>query len=561
MNDKPQNMPPVPPFVKFVCANVPMVFDDSLSYYEALSALWKYVSGMTDVINNNATLEEEYIAKFEELKTFVDTYFDNLDVQEEINNKLDQMVEDGDFEPLLSDLIAGVEHDLDVAVEELQGDIADTKSELEGDIATVKNEITNEQKGMWGISRSQYGHGTSSSDNTHYLMYSDDGISWEYVGKKIDALTSDSSSVCEINGIFYYVGNNTYQYSTDLVNWSNAERIIEETGRPIWAGWFYYDEANEDIYCYMSYQDPVVVGDTSVNHKIVYVKGKQNTDGSITFEDNYHNFLTSEDESYIDPTVIYDPVWGYLFACKVNKTTLPNEVDGSIRIYNMTDLTTISSVKLTLSGSGSEAPQLITDGQGNISVYVQDYNFLGSMNATYGTPVSTDIPSTTSVIRLSNTHLFAGAKTNARIMLKEPLSFRHIGVSYCTPKAYYLLKQIGIKPVTPMSNQHMNSNIGLTYVDLNTEGGTYYIANSPNVVYIVGSENHLRNVTLIPIAAYAHEPFKLMLAQTKITWSGNFLPSWYGNHTLENTDTKWNYIEFLPLTSGSVRPPYNGTVA
>lgn len=104
-NDKPKMMNPVPPFVKFVCANVPMVFDDSLSYYEALCALWKYVSDMTDVINNNAMLEEEYIAKFEELKTFVDTYFDNLDVQEEINNKLDAMVEDGTLQELIDNYL------------------------------------------------------------------------------------------------------------------------------------------------------------------------------------------------------------------------------------------------------------------------------------------------------------------------------------------------------------------------------------------------------------------------------------------------------------------------
>lgn len=37
----------------------------------------------------------EYIAKFVALKDFVDDYFENLDVQEEINNKLDEMVEDG----------------------------------------------------------------------------------------------------------------------------------------------------------------------------------------------------------------------------------------------------------------------------------------------------------------------------------------------------------------------------------------------------------------------------------------------------------------------------------
>lgn len=108
-NDTPRRMPNVPPFVKFVCANVPMVFDDSLSYYEALCALWKYVQGMTDVINNNATLEEEFIekfnelsGKFDELKTYVDTYFDNLDVQEEVNHKLDEMVESGELEALIN---------------------------------------------------------------------------------------------------------------------------------------------------------------------------------------------------------------------------------------------------------------------------------------------------------------------------------------------------------------------------------------------------------------------------------------------------------------------------
>ena len=101
-NDTPRRMPNVPPFVKFVCANVPMVFDDSLSYYEALCALWKYVQGMTDVINNNATLEEEYIEKFNELKSYVENYFANLDVQEEINNKLDEMAESGQ----LADIVA-----------------------------------------------------------------------------------------------------------------------------------------------------------------------------------------------------------------------------------------------------------------------------------------------------------------------------------------------------------------------------------------------------------------------------------------------------------------------
>lgn len=48
---------------------------------------------------------EEYIAKFTELKDFVDNYFDNLDVQEEINNKLDAMAEAGTLQEIITTYI------------------------------------------------------------------------------------------------------------------------------------------------------------------------------------------------------------------------------------------------------------------------------------------------------------------------------------------------------------------------------------------------------------------------------------------------------------------------
>lgn len=45
---------------------------------------------------------EEYIGKFNELHDYVDDYFANLDVQEEINNKLDQMADDGTLEEIMA---------------------------------------------------------------------------------------------------------------------------------------------------------------------------------------------------------------------------------------------------------------------------------------------------------------------------------------------------------------------------------------------------------------------------------------------------------------------------
>lgn len=103
INEKIVHAAPVPPFVTFVTSAVPMVFDNSMSYYEALCALWKWLQDdVIDVINNNANVTDQYIALTNELKEYVENYFENLDVQEEINNKLDEMAEAGTLQEIIS---------------------------------------------------------------------------------------------------------------------------------------------------------------------------------------------------------------------------------------------------------------------------------------------------------------------------------------------------------------------------------------------------------------------------------------------------------------------------
>lgn len=97
---------PVPPFLRWCSATIPAVFDDSLSYYEALCSLWKWLqTNLVEVVNNNATVTQEYIQMVDELKEFVENYFENLDVQEEINNKLDEMADDGTLAEILDQYI------------------------------------------------------------------------------------------------------------------------------------------------------------------------------------------------------------------------------------------------------------------------------------------------------------------------------------------------------------------------------------------------------------------------------------------------------------------------
>lgn len=78
---------------------MPAVLDDSLSYYECLC---KITAKLNETIASQNNLSDTQ----QELQKYVANYFTNLDVQEEINNKLDEMAEDGTlsalFEPFIS---------------------------------------------------------------------------------------------------------------------------------------------------------------------------------------------------------------------------------------------------------------------------------------------------------------------------------------------------------------------------------------------------------------------------------------------------------------------------
>lgn len=95
--------------------NLPTSFVDSMSYYECIAWLVKYLeTKVIPAINNNAEATEELQAYYTQLKEYVDNYFDNLDVQEEINNKLDVMAKDGTLEELIDEhILANVKTNID----------------------------------------------------------------------------------------------------------------------------------------------------------------------------------------------------------------------------------------------------------------------------------------------------------------------------------------------------------------------------------------------------------------------------------------------------------------
>ena len=97
------------PFKHFciTIGNLPTSYVDSLSYYEMLEWLCHYLQDtVIPAVNTNADAVTELQGLYVELKNYVDTYFENLDVQEEINNKLDQMAEDGILQEIIESYIS-----------------------------------------------------------------------------------------------------------------------------------------------------------------------------------------------------------------------------------------------------------------------------------------------------------------------------------------------------------------------------------------------------------------------------------------------------------------------
>ena len=94
----------LPPWIE---TNLQPAFYDaeSGSVLQLTALIYGKVNELTASVNQQNTTIAEYISKFNDLHDYVYDYFDNLDVQEEINNKLDDMVDNGTMQELVDNYI------------------------------------------------------------------------------------------------------------------------------------------------------------------------------------------------------------------------------------------------------------------------------------------------------------------------------------------------------------------------------------------------------------------------------------------------------------------------
>lgn len=89
------------PFRYWCYKILPIVYDDSLSYYELLAKLVDCINKTMEDTENVVTDITNLNTAFGQLEDYVNHYFDNADIQEGINKKLDDMAASGTLSALI----------------------------------------------------------------------------------------------------------------------------------------------------------------------------------------------------------------------------------------------------------------------------------------------------------------------------------------------------------------------------------------------------------------------------------------------------------------------------
>lgn len=158
---------PLPPFVGHLMNTYPTVFVEGMSYDEVLykiqGAVNKVIESQNSTIENVNELEND----FKKLNKFIEDYFNNLDVQEEINNKLDEMYNDGRLKEIMDALFYEFENKYNFELQE-------TNTKIDKVSSRVDNIITN---------------GTPTEGNTELIDIRNafDGTTYKTAGEAVRA--------------------------------------------------------------------------------------------------------------------------------------------------------------------------------------------------------------------------------------------------------------------------------------------------------------------------------------------------------------------------------------
>ena len=223
MNNEIKTISPFKNFCMTIGA-LPSSYLESMSYYETLCWLCKYLEKtINPAINQNAEA-------LKELQDYVANYFDNLDVTEEINNKLDEMAQDGTLAEIinvemigsLSNLETTDKTDLVSAINENVETIGGLNNLETTDKTNIVNAVNEVNTNLKNINLSDYT--TYTTFTTDYGTIS---------SSEITVAKNNDGSLCKVYGDFELTNLTPNTFTTITLNADtglNPDTVFTVTG-------------------------------------------------------------------------------------------------------------------------------------------------------------------------------------------------------------------------------------------------------------------------------------------------------------------------------------------
>lgn len=281
---------------RFWCQKVlPLVYDDSLSYYELLCKVVDYLNTTmadVDTLHDDVTNIATALAQLEE---YVNEYFDNLDLTAEINDKLDEMASDGTLSAMITPLVP------DIVTDWLDDHFIPSAPAI---------------------------------DNTLTISgaAADSKVTGDYIFPMHYTYTSSRSGVPKYNGYYSnagaFVPNNSY-YATGITEIKD-NYAIRKTG-DVNSTLILYDINKNKLAAY-TYAAPIEALLVKQLYNAVYFAFWSNADDFEVIETNYFNGYLANNDTYVLNAELY--ISNFIDLDKLNTVRNNNEDSVTVHYYD-----------------------------------------------------------------------------------------------------------------------------------------------------------------------------------------------------------------------------------
>ena len=287
---------------------IPSSYKYALTYEEQIFAIGDYLEKVVfPAINENAEALAELQGLFLQLKDYVDNYFDNLDVQEEINNKLDDMAQHGE----LQEIIAQYLEVASLLCYNTKADLKSAENLIDGSFTkTFGNLLYNDGLGNLYKIRELINTDVVDDDNllalTNYPTLVAEKIPDTHlinVDNKIGNLSnlttnSKSNIVSALNEIVNHLKEGSNNYPAGTTFHILAGSIRQDENDP--TEWDWIEDSNHEK---IGFDDEITIDESNYYVKVNF---DQEYDKVVTFIATPDNYLASNGEVSIGASVGLD---------------------------------------------------------------------------------------------------------------------------------------------------------------------------------------------------------------------------------------------------------------